>query len=587
GVLAVKATSPDGSVFRSEKKVFGSINSILVTIENPELWYPNGYGGQPLYDYEVALISGGEVLDEKRGRFGIRKLEIREPLKEDGTQRFDTYVNGVRIRAIGGNWVPISSLTGAIPSEKYYRLLHTAKECGVNTMRVWGGGIYESDEFYSLCDEFGILVWQDFMFSCQSVPEYEEFKNEIVKEATEQVKRLRNHPSLMIWCGGNEITDAFKVGDEKEGRFVSRILLRGIVAEYDGERKYVYNSPYSVTDVGNDVGSGDCHKNAHAIATHKRDLDNYRKYQWANINAYDSECALLGMCRLRSFKKFIPEDKLWPQNEIWRARLVGNPHDYCIQDFTERLTYIAESMFGKSDTLEDFIKKSMTAHADFMASEIDYYRSHEINSGVLCWMYNDDCGNGTWSIIDDSQEPKPALYALKRAGKRKRVSITEEKEGFFVNVINDSAEDYDGELYISHETFDGKVISEKSLQISVKGFTQIREKIDFEERKDAFLYAKTDFDRTIFYYKPLKDRKFTTDISVNKKADGKRAEVTVKANEFARTVFIDLPDGYFPILDDNYFDLKRGEEVRIRITAEKDISKSDVKVLTFADEWAE
>ncbi|MBP5466635.1 MAG: hypothetical protein J6Y43_03630, partial [Clostridia bacterium] len=589
GEIKIEVIAPDGTKYFNRTSLFGNKNSLTVLVESPKLWFPNGYGEQPLYKYIVSLAVNGEEVDSKTGRFGIREIEIKEPVNIDGSRRFDLYVNGTRVRCVGGNWVPICALTGAIPKTKYYSLLKTAYSGGFNMLRVWGGGIYENDEFYDYCDEFGILVWQDFMFSCQTIPDDNlEFREKILTEATEQVKRLRNHPSLALWCAGNEISDSFSFDERKCGRYISKIMLAGVIAEYDGKRRYLSNSPYSATDLGNDLTSGDCHRGTHAISLFKNDFENFRKYQIPNKNNFDSECAILGMCRLRSFKKFIPNDKLWPQNDLWRDRLVGNPYDYVIQDFTERLKVMAEKLFGASDCVEDFIKKSMMVHAEILGSEADYFRSYEFNSGFLTWMYNDNCGNGTWSIVDDATEPKPAFYALKRAGKRRRVSITEDIDGFYVNVINDTADDYCGPLLFSHEKITGKVLVSKEKEIKVKAFTQIKEKVDFDKtEKGAFLYAETEFDRTIFFYDLWKDKTFVSDLTVKKQIEGKNAKLTITANEFARTVFIDLPDGYYPLLSDNYFDLKRGATATVDICAERDIAESDIKVLTFADRWPE
>lgn len=589
GVVKAGIKDEDGNVVATiEKEVFGACQSLTLKIENPHLWYPNGYGKQPIYNYCIRLFDGDTQVDEKEGTFAFRTIEIREPWNLDGSRGFGIFVNGVRVRCLGGNWVPCSQLTGAIPSQKYEKLVDLAKKGGINMFRVWGGGLYEKNEFYDLCDRAGILIWQDFMFSCQVVPDYDDnFRQTIETEATAQIKRLRNHPCIALWCGGNELSNAFKVVENDHGWYIITVMLAGLVAGLDEDRRYLYNSPYSVSDIGNDATSGDCHKNAHSYALRNNDFENFRDYMPENLNCFDSECAILGMCRLRDFKKFMPEDKLWPQNDMWHLRLFANPHDKTIPDFTERITTMIDVMFGGADSLEDFIKKSMIIHAEVLGGEIDYYRAHEINNGILSWMYNDNIGTGTWSIVDDALEPKPAYYALKRAGKRQRVSVIKEKDGYYVNVVNDTDKAYIGLLLYSQENIDGTEYAKGTLQIKVDAYGQISQKIEVDEsKKQSFVYAKINSDECIFFYDLWKDKVFQTDLEHTwKRIDENKLELTIKANAFARSVFIDIPEACGGYAEDNYFDLKKGTAKTVLITTERPVHEDDIGIYTFADVW--
>lgn len=572
---------------RVSGKVIGSKNLLNLYLAEPALWYPNGYGEQPLYSYKVTLERGGKVIDEMTGRFGIRTVEVREAPLGARERRFDIYVNGKRFRAIGSNWVPCDIMTGLSGGEKYLGLLKSAKSAGINMLRVWGGGLYEKDVFYDLCDEYGIMIWQDFMFSCGAVPDdIPWFRDVIEREATEQIVRLRNHPCVGVWCGGNELTDCFRIDFAGYGKYIIEVMLPGLCYELDGTRKYVWDSPYSLTDIGNDASSGDCHNNALAAATAHDDIAHYRKYQWGNENNFDSECAVLGMCRLRSFKKFMPKDKLWPQNELWEERLACNPYDDSVVSFTTRINMTVKALFGEADGLEDYIKKSMTAHAEVLTDEINYYRSFERNSGLLNWMYDDIWGNGTWAIVDFYGEKKPAYYAMKRAGKRRRASVVFRKEGYFLSVVNDSDAPWKGTLDFSQRELSGKVLFQRQIPFSVAPFGQILLPAKFDEdAKQAYLRLEADGDVVTYFYDLWKDKTFVTDISTQKKVAGNRAELVITAGEYARCVFVDLPDGVQAELSDNYFDIPKGESRLVTVEADRPLREEDLVVKTFADVW--
>ena len=274
-----------------------------------------------------------------------------------------------------GSTVPASILT--LLNDERTKVILIAKR-GINMLRIWGGGLYEKDIFYDLCDKYGILIWQDFMFSCCNIPDdIKPFRDIIEKECVFQIKRLRNHPCIAIWCGGNELTNAFRFDNIDYGRYIVDVMLPGLCYTLDGTRKYILSSPYSRTDVGNDASSGDCHINALAPATAKDDIFNFRKYQWENDTTFVSECAVLGMCRYRSFIKFMPQDKIWPQNELWEDRLSFNPYDLeCSRSFTNRINKNVEAMFGGYSDIFDYIKKSMVVHSEVMRAEIEFFRSN-------------------------------------------------------------------------------------------------------------------------------------------------------------------------------------------------------------------
>ena len=178
-------------------------------VAHPALWWPNGLGAHPLYTFKARLLINGKPIDETTTRTGLRSLELRQQPDESG-KSFTFVINGVPVFAKGANWIPADSFPTRISKAKYRQLLEAVRDTNMNMVRVWGGGIYERDDFYELCDEMGILVWQDFMFGCSMYPGDQAFLDNVRQEAIDNMKRLRNHPSIVIWVGNNEIETAWK-----------------------------------------------------------------------------------------------------------------------------------------------------------------------------------------------------------------------------------------------------------------------------------------------------------------------------------------------------------------------------------------
>ncbi len=583
----------EGKVIASASApAFGAKNLFAFSVRGARLWYPNGYGRQPLYACRVTLKDrkSGAVLDTKEEPFAFRTVRAEMPVLEDERIGFGITVNGTRIRAVGSNWVPASILTGCLRRADYDRLLTAARDAGINMLRVWGGGVYEKDEFYRLCDAYGILVWQDFMFSCCDVPDDLPWFNAMAeREATYQLRRLRNHPCIALWCAGNELTGSFRAKITDFGNYVPRVLLPGLCAELDGTRPYLNDSPYSVTDVGNDLTSGDCHVNSLAPATAENNIVNFRRYMWENENAFSSECAVLGMCRLRSFKKFMPADKLWPQNELWEDRLSRNIYDDSVPSFTERITMNVRSVFGGASDIGDFIKKSMLVHAEVLRSEIEYHRALPFNNGIMNWMYNDIWGNATWAIVDYYGEKKPAYFALKRAGRRRACAVVLRREGLVLSLVNDTKEPWAGAAVCGQESEQGALLQSKTFSFSLAPFAQQRIALPFAPKAGGYLFAEAEGAEPCFYYPDLSlCGANASALETEFAATGKNsATLTVTAKQFVRSVFIDAPEAFALQAEDNYFDLRAGAKKTVAITFEGDLTAADVRVLTFADEWVE
>ena len=579
-----------------EYPVQGSCNLCNLTLKNPRLWQPNGAGEAALYRYTVELVSPqGEVLDRLQGRFGVREVRVLEaPIGSDRLD-FRFFVNGRETFLKGSNWVPASFLTGAIPEERYRKLLSLARDAGFNVLRVWGGGIYEKELFYDLCDEYGILVYQDFMFACGDIPdERDDFCRLVAEEAEYQVRRLNHHPCMLVWNGGNETKQSFAYSAHPEwGEYLTDYLLAGICQRHT-DVPYVRSCPWSYTDWGNDLNSGDCHKCAVFESAIEGRLEDYRRYI-VKEKPLTTECAMLGPCRVRNLKKFIPPEKLWPISDIWELHFVDNPYEPKLpRSFARLEMMVAEALFGQPRGLNDFVKKAMLAHADVLTAELDFARAdRKLCGGILNWMYNDIWRNGTWAVVDYDFGCKPAYYAMKRAFSTVRAGIVL-REGYAAFAVNDGDTPIEGTLRFGQRRVSGETLFAQSLPVTAAACSAVEVPIEAPLCADADAYLFTEFagSKSLAFVNGYRGVSFTSDLNVEIQPpmyDGKeyRSTVTVKAIAFAKAVFLDAAEALDLLPEDNYFDLEPGEVRSVSVRCRRPFRPEEIVVTTFADEWEE
>lgn len=567
----------------TEHIISTEISKIERFVENPLLWNPRGYGEPNLYAYSVELLYKGKCVDKKSGVLGFRKIEVEQIEKEDGKASFAFIVNGKKIFAKGSNFVPITNLSGIASEYEYEVLLSAAKQAGYNMIRVWGGGIYEKEIFYSLCDRYGIIVWQDFMLSCSEASALSFYKRQIEEEAVYQIKRLNAHPCVCIWCGGNEMWGG---GEEKEA--LLKVDLMKLCERYAHSCIYLPNSPFSLGDADIwDNATGDNHISCFEQALSEDNVKGFRDYIYKNKSNFYTECTILGSCRIRSLKKFLPEDKLWPTNALWDEHFVTNPYGKTPEEtFVIKEKRLAEALYGDISTLERFTKKSQLAQADILRAEIDFARGNgEEITGHLNWMYNDIWGCGTWSVIDKYLERKPVYFAQKRAFQPFVITLTREEDGYFANVVNDTDSSFAGVLKVEDKTFDGRSIKSFSFEIAMQPRSVKKVLLPQGIRGGDYLLLQTGEYKTIYLPDDQSKLGFVSDLAIKKeKINEFSIRIKIKANAFAKSVFIDVPCVVSDITD-NYFDMEAGEERVIVISCFSAINKTDVTVLTYADEW--
>ncbi len=551
-------------------KVTGKKNFSNFKIEAPQLWYPRGYGEHPLYAYRVELIREGQVIDSREGNLAFREIQLSQKPFDESRMRYQLLVNGKEVFIKGSNWVPAECFIGSIRDEKYHRLIQQAADANFNMLRVWGGGIYEKDIFYDICDKMGMMVWQDLMFACADIPEDDpKFVELTRKEIEYQICRLRNHPSIVYWCGGNEKTGSYGLQICRGDYFVD-VILRGLVTNLDDSRPYARQSPCSLTDVGNDRTSGESHAGSFESSLAVGALK-YRDNVSNSAVAFVSECAIMGPGSLESLKKIFPEDKLWPINEYWDDRLMDNPYAAILMTFAKRQEYYADTLYGKSDTVEQFIAKGMTVHAEAMRAEIEFARANPGCGGFMNWMYSDIWPSATWSVVDYYCEPKQVYYQMKRSYAPVLVTFLQnEEKQLQLALMNDSTQAVATQITYGLRTLAGETLWSKTMAVGCESGEKVL--LDIEDAysgENCYLFAEYVLEgqkqSTVFSYDMWHSCTFASDYSYEAVEAEGCLTVKLKANTFSKGITLRLPDNYKYTYSDNYIDLQAGEETTVYI----------------------
>ena len=573
---------------RLEFPVTGAKNFGNLRIDSPALWMPLGYGNPALYAYKVELLRKGAVVDSFTGKLGFREVELAQKPVSSNRMSFRLKVNGADVFVKGSNWVPCECFTGTVRPERYEKLISMAADAGVNMLRVWGGGIYEKEIFYRLCDEKGIMVWQDFMFACADIPETDEdFVANVKEECIQQVKRLRNHPSIVYWCGGNEKTGSCGLLKQYGDDLVD-ITIRGIVEHYDGTRPYVRQSPYSLTDVGNDPESGETHGTALEVPE-LVSYDEFLRRSFDREVSFASECAVMGSCVPESYRKFVPKDELWPLGAIYEDRFCDNPYG-AQMSFVQRQLKMADMLFGPSEGIDEFAVKSMAVQAEALKTEIlNTRRKRAVCGGFMNWMFDDIWPTGTWSVIDYYLKPKAAYYTLKREYAPFRGGVLCDGRGkYFGYLINDTDRELRVSLRSGGVTVDGVYGPVASQTLQVQGYS-VYELGEMKAEGDVLWmsYSTDEFSGTAVAFRtPFKELTFQSAYSAEvgqsvKEGERYHTKICITAEKYVRTMHIAVPDD--TTVDEDWFDVLPSQKVVVTVLSKRPLKSEEIKITDYVE----
>jgi beta-mannosidase len=374
-------------------------------VQHPELWYTHDLGVQPMYQLQVQLERDGVVLHTHRQSFAIRQIELVQAALETG-KTFYFRLNGKDVFCGGANWIPEDLLVPRVTPERYRAQLEAARAANMNMLRVWGGGIYEQDVFYDLCDELGLLVWQDFMFACGIYPDY--FLESVRLEAVQQLKRLRRHPCIAIWTGNNEDYQlAHGLGlQDFPAKKIYETLLPSLVAQYAPDAIYQAGSPFQGADP-DDATLGD----KHVWNIWGRAALPYRAYREEG-GRFVSEFGMAAAPHIQTLQNALPSEDLHPKS-------AGMLHHLRASEGMWRLEQYLADLGDVSHDLPEFIYRTQLVQSEALDCAYRIWRKgwnqHRETGGVLVWQLNDCWAVTGWAIIDSEHRKKPAYYAVKRA----------------------------------------------------------------------------------------------------------------------------------------------------------------------------
>lgn len=536
------------------------------SIIDPKLWWPNGMGEQHLYTIKVSVQSGQVNVVYKPFKFGIRTLKIDQEKIADG-RRFTFEINGVKAFCKGGNWIPSDSIYARVTDEKYDTLIREAKEANFNMLRIWGGGIYERDIFYEKCDEYGIMIWHDFMFACGIYPDHLEwFQKEVENEMDYQTRRLRNHTSIVLWCGNNENSWGFDEWwpglnpDQFGGAVCYNKIAPRIIQKNCPNIPYWNCSPYGGEHPnGNEAGDRhhwhDCTMNA--------DMEKrITPEEYDRITAkFISEYGYIGPCCKSSIIKYhggIPLDK---KGGIWQM------HNNEFEKNTVPAGIAKHYTDPEKLDIDSYLLYAGLCQGLMYGYSLEAIRFKENCSGSLFWMYNDTWGEVGWTIIDYYLKRKPSYYFVKRAFAPVKFIMREIDGIVRVMGINEKPEVVDINVEYGYASFDGKERKTKNCTINLKPYSR-QTVLEFEK-------GRHDFKKGTCFIKPVNDTESVLpailrsgvfkELSIPEAVlkvhdfviDGCNARFRVSSDVYAHAVHFNLDDRI--LLSDEYFDLLPGE----------------------------
>lgn len=589
-LVEIEISDPDNKTIYTHKRFcMEPFIKEYIDIPDAKLWYPTGYGEQPLYklkicdkeySFGIRTVTILQLPDKKDSPYYRKCLEIKDSVsgkiydKNEEFSGFQLLINNVPVMCKGANWVPCEPFPSAEENSKITTLLALAEEAGVNMLRVWGGGIFEKQHFYDECDRLGILVTQDFMMACGSYPEEKDgFIEQLKKETEYAAYYLRNHPSLVWWSGDNE--NAVMGSDTDESYKGRRAIHQGIMPvlnRIDPKRRFMLSSPCG----GNTYASktvGTTHNTQYlgdSIFPYilETSMADYKEFFSTLLARFIAEEPTLGAISLPSLRRFMTDDDIYNAEEMWRYHTKDNP---CLP-FTlfDLLKTFSSKVLGEfKDGNDRFFKLKYVQFEWIRVSMENFRRNSGFINGIIYWMWN-DCWPAAagWSFVDYYCLPKASFYSFKRCAKPLVASISK-NNGYEIYLSNDSLEDKSVSLKLFYIKND-EVIEIETLKAHIRAGSA--EKVHFIEDslipEDAILICDasdgTETDRA--FYKDGKLNIISTDaVHIVSK---EKNSITLKADKYVHAVEL---EGDF-VFEDNYFSLLAGEQ---RTVAFRPVSESE------------
>ncbi|HOZ30169.1 MAG TPA: hypothetical protein PLL66_04565 [Bacteroidales bacterium] len=564
-------------------------------IRRPELWWCNGYGNQKLYEIKIEVSTKFRV-ESKTIKTGIREIELCTNIDKNG-QEFYFILNGQPIFARGSNWVPAEYFSGSNSDAKYLELLTLAKEANFNMLRVWGGGIYENDYFYELCDSLGIMIWQDFMFACAMYPLDDKMIDNIKEEVKYQTRRLYNHPAVVMYCGNNEISngwfdwgwqkqyniskeDSIQIWNDYDNLF--HRIIPDVVYEIDKSRTYIPSSPFFGWGNDESLTHGDSHY--WGVWWGEQDFNSY----FFKTGRFMSEYGFQSFPDIISLMKFIPKDSLYRYSQSITNHQKHIRGFYLINKYMEKEYPIPEKF-------DDYIYLTQLLQAEGIQKAFDAHLSAvPYCMGTLFWQFNDCWPAISWSAVDYYNNPKALYFFAKRSFRNIYISAFENDNSFNINIINQNNYRINTKLIISINKFSGEnILLDSSILISnllsatpVFFENHINDTIA-KYRNSSFISLKL-YDiytekllcsRTVVIGKNYNLALPEQEVQHTSKLNKDYWEITLSSEVFIKNLCLTATnvEGRF---SDNYFNLVPGDKKTIKFYPKEQTNKIQLKIIS-------
>lgn len=571
-------------------------------IKKPKLWWSHGLGTPYLYHFETSLTNDQELIDEKTNRIGLRSIKIIHQPDKDG-KTFYVELNGHPVFAKGANYIPNDMFLPRVTDEKYEKVVLDAVAANMNMLRIWGGGIYENDIFYDLCDQYGILVWQDFMYACSMYPAEGALLENMKQEAIQNIRRLRNHPSIALWCGNNEINDAWFTWGWK--RQIERInpkyadiiwkhyvtlfheMLPEVVKEQDPQAFYWPSSPYAEFGKPSNDSVGDMHywKVWHS----KEPIEKYNEQR----SRFFSEYGFQSFPEFETIKLYAPERRDWNiYSEVMMSHQRGGEHANGLIE-----SYLL-SEYQKPKDFPMFLYMNQVLQGDAIKTAIEAHRRDMPHCmGSLYWQHNDVWPVASWSARDYYGRWKAQQYFAREAFKDILVSPIRKGDALQIFIVSDKQQPVKGNLIIKLLKLNGESVNEYTQNVripansSMNAFSKSSKEMlngvpEEEVVVHTELWTNNNLVATNNYFLVKQRYMNYPKTNIQKKivptSDGYEIELT--SNHFARAVFLSI-EGINNFFENNYFDLMPKTSVKVRVQSH--LSPTDfeqqLKVVSLVD----